>query len=367
MRIWLLRRRYAQAGGAERFTQRLATVLNQSGYQICIATESWPEAKDDSYQIEKIPSKSSASYARICSQHAPHWNGLIFSLERTLKQNIYRAGDGIHASWLKRRSHYQSSIQRLWSSWSWKHRAILRLEKEVFRPEITKWVVANSQMVQKEILEYFNFPEERIRVIHPGVDLKIFQPYMGRDRRNELRNFYGVPEDAIVWSFVGSGFARKGLIWAIQIAAAQKQPIWLLVLGKGKRTFFEKVAKELGFDSRLRFLPNGTNSLDVYHASDAFILPTIYDPCSNACLEAAACGLPVITTESNGAAEWIYGVVLKDPSKINEASERCSIYAQPLQPMNQLTELRMRLDDQRCWSDLLQLIQEASSLSLNAT
>jgi UDP-glucose:(heptosyl)LPS alpha-1,3-glucosyltransferase len=43
----------------------------------------------------------------------------------------------------------------------------------------------------------------------------------------------------------------------------------------------------------------------VYAAADIFILPTIYDPFSNACLEALACGLPVITTRSNGFSEII--------------------------------------------------------------
>jgi UDP-glucose:(heptosyl)LPS alpha-1,3-glucosyltransferase len=37
--------------------------------------------------------------------------------------------------------------------------------------------------------------------------------------------------------------------------------------------------------------------------ADIFILPTIYDPFSNACLEALACGLPVITTRANGFSE----------------------------------------------------------------
>ena len=55
---------------------------------------------------------------------------------------------------------------------------------------------------------------------------------------------------------------------------------------------------------QLHFAAEGTALLDVYHAADAFILPTIYDPCANAALEAAACGLPVITTEANGASAW---------------------------------------------------------------
>jgi UDP-glucose:(heptosyl)LPS alpha-1,3-glucosyltransferase len=36
-----------------------------------------------------------------------------------------------------------------------------------------------------------------------------------------------------------------------------------------------------------------------------FVLPTVYDPFSNACLEALAAGLPVLTTHANGFAEII--------------------------------------------------------------
>ena len=44
-----------------------------------------------------------------------------------------------------------------------------------------------------------------------------------------------------------------------------------------------------------------------YSAADAFVLPTIYEPFSNACLEALASGLPVITTQANGASEIFTG------------------------------------------------------------
>ena len=43
----------------------------------------------------------------------------------------------------------------------------------------------------------------------------------------------------------------------------------------------------------------------LYAAADIFILPTLYDPFSNASLEALAAGLPVITTRGNGFSEVI--------------------------------------------------------------
>jgi UDP-glucose:(heptosyl)LPS alpha-1,3-glucosyltransferase len=45
----------------------------------------------------------------------------------------------------------------------------------------------------------------------------------------------------------------------------------------------------------------------VYAAADALVLPTIYEPFSNACLEALASGLPVVTTRAAGVSELLNG------------------------------------------------------------
>ena len=58
----------------------------------------------------------------------------------------------------------------------------------------------------------------------------------------------------------------------------------------------------------------------IFAAADIFILPTIYDPFSNACLEALASGLPVITTRENGFSEIIrdgvHGSVVDSASNV---------------------------------------------------
>ena len=160
VKIWLLRRRYHSAGGAERFTQRLASMLTQKGHEVWIAAEDWPASND--CRVQKISSHSPSGYSHACAKEVLLKDKVVFSLERTSRQHIYRAGDGIHASWLKRREKFQSPIQKMFSSWMPKHRKVLELEKEVFDPANTQWVVANSQLIKNEILEYFKFPEERI-------------------------------------------------------------------------------------------------------------------------------------------------------------------------------------------------------------
>lgn len=69
----------------------------------------------------------------------------------------------------------------------------------------------------------------------------------------------------------------------------------LILVGKGrlKKSFGPKIHLTGGVkEPRPYFL-----------ASDLFVLPTLYDPFSNACLKAAAYGLPVLTTDGNGFAE----------------------------------------------------------------
>jgi len=70
-----------------------------------------------------------------------------------------------------------------------------------------------------------------------------------------------------------------------------------------------------------------------YAAADAFVLPTFYDPCSLSVSEAAACGLPSVTSRFNGAAELlsegVEGFVLADPADDSELCNRLGSLMDP--------------------------------------
>jgi UDP-glucose:(heptosyl)LPS alpha-1,3-glucosyltransferase len=362
VKIWLLRRRYNPLGGAERFTNRLAQRLHTKGYEVLIAAENWPDSKEGFYKVKTISSHHAKEFSRHCFQEiaSREKNGIIFSLERTVQQHIYRAGDGVHASWLARRSKFQNIFQNLWTPFDPKHRGILELEKKVFSREGSNHVLINSNLVKQEILERFNFPQENISMICSGVNLKHFYPCTDSNQRGEFRKKLALPKDAIVWCFVGSGFERKGLRWAIQIAAKQKEKVFLVVLGKGNNNRYKRLAESEGLLDRLIFAQTGTSALEIYQACDTFILPTIYDPCSNATLEAAACGLPIITTTANGACEFVPSTALEDPSDVNKAVEQTENYARPLTLAANLNQIRSQLDEKPHWEKLIDLIQKIS-------
>jgi len=58
-------------------------------------------------------------------------------------------------------------------------------------------------------------------------------------------------------------------------------------------------------EKRVRFLGAQHDVRPFLGAADLFCLPTLYDPLPNAALEALSCGLPVVTTTTCGAAEFI--------------------------------------------------------------
>ena len=88
-------------------------------------------------------------------------------------------------------------------------------------------------------------------------------------------------------------------------------------MGNPRTRPYERLARRLGIESRVRFVGPCREVRNCYFASDFLVHPTFYDPCSLVVLEALACGLPVITTRYNGASELLNppreGYVIPNP------------------------------------------------------
>ena len=72
---------------------------------------------------------------------------------------------------------------------------------------------------------------------------------------------------------------------------------------------------------------------EVYACSDILVHPAIYEPFSNTCLEAMACGLPVVTSRINGASEIVRpgdnGNVVEDPANIPALATAIEFFLDP--------------------------------------
>jgi len=297
MKIGLVRRGFSASGGAEAYLLRFADAAVAAGHEmILFSGADWPT---DSWRHEFVRvsnGESPLDFANALQSLSPKDQcDVLFSLERVWECDVYRAGDGVHASWLERRQAFETSYKSWFRGLQSKHREILKLERVLFEGG-AKQIIANSQMVKDEIVRYYDKPAHRIHVVHNGLP----PANHNATRPNETREQCGLNEDDYAVLFVGSGWERKGLNDAIEAVNALPAPATLLVVGKGK-------GNKLTTSQHTHLLGTKTSAQlkELLATADAFILPTYYEPFSNACLEALAAGVPVITTTANGFAEII--------------------------------------------------------------
>jgi UDP-glucose:(heptosyl)LPS alpha-1,3-glucosyltransferase len=330
MKIALLRQRVMALGGAETTLGYLVRGLAAAGQIVTV------------YGTDRKPQAQAALGPNVRYVQVPVWGGktlrvlsfalnsrrllrqvrgqVVFSLERVLAPQVYRAGDGCHREWLTRRAPYLSPLVRAAQRLSPFHRVMLLMERGLFTSPGLKRVIANSQQVRDEVIRHYNVEAGRIRVIYNGLDRGRFHPLEPRAQA-ELRRGWGVPDDTEIVLFVGSSFERKGLTYLLQAFSSlrdKRSQLW--VVGKGRLAPYQSLAERLGMAERVKFWGPAPETAPFYQAATVLALPTLYDPCSNVVLEALACGLPVVTTAANGAAELLSpgenGAILPQPDDI---------------------------------------------------
>ena len=179
----------------------------------------------------------------------------------------------------------------------------------MFRHSALRAVICNSVMVRDDIAQRFGVPQDRLHVIHNGVDLDHFNPRLKQQHRTDMRSRLGIGDATPVILYVGSGFSRKGVPQLLQaLAGMQHQNAVAVVVGKDKHSRrMQALAGSRGLGGRVYFVGPQQDVRPWYGMADVLALPTLYDPFPNVVLEALACGLPVMTTPTCGAAELLQG------------------------------------------------------------
>ncbi len=339
MKVALIRKEYTLFGGAERYLDSLVKQLLTLGHEVHIFAHHWQPATGNS-QIEtgklffhRVPMikglsvLEALSFAINARRFVKRERfDVIHSFERTLYQDIYRAGDGCHKEWLVQRTKYEPLWKTVLVRVNPLHRVLLWIEKRLFDPKNTRLIIANSNRGKEEIVRHYGFPEDKIRVVYNGVDTDRFNVQNRKRHRDAVRNMLGFSPSDHVILFLGSGFERKGLSFALKMVEAFGDSCAkLVVAGRDNPRRYRKLARQLGINDRVIFLGPTKEPEKLYAAADVFLLPTMYEPFSNACLEALASGLPVVTSRINGVSEMIQdnvtGECLDSPASIDDMVE----------------------------------------------
>ncbi|HLS70114.1 MAG TPA: N-acetyl-alpha-D-glucosaminyl L-malate synthase BshA [Chitinophagaceae bacterium] len=161
-------------------------------------------------------------------------------------------------------------------------------------------ITAVSENLKLETYKFFDVHKE-IEVIHNFVDLERF-------KKNDLTDFKKqiAPKGEKIITHV-SNFRPVKRIQDVVHAFAKIQervPAKLLMVGDGPdRQLAEELCRKLGTCKHTRFLGKQEKMEDIFNISDLFILPSTYESFGLAALEAMACGVPVISTNTGGLPE----------------------------------------------------------------
>lgn len=303
-------------GGGETYCCNFARMLRREGHEVHVFAFTWDESETD-FVYHRIPWPPRrifrryffATRAQMLLRHEEF--DIVHGFGKSIYMDVFRPGGGVHRAWMKHQTRAAEGAfarfgVRLRQQFSMDQRLVLRLERLQFGPGGRHHIIAVSNLVRAEIIDNYGCEPERITVVHNGANLARYTPDIRKKFRAETRRELGFSDDHIMLLFLGHNFKRKGLhalIRALPHLKEQDAPFRVVVVGKGRRKPCDRIAEALGVSDLIQYAGATDTPERFYAAADVFCFPSYYDPCANVVLEALACGLPVVTSTTNGSGE----------------------------------------------------------------
>lgn len=176
--------------------------------------------------------------------------------------------------------------------------------------EMADAVIAVSEETRRDVLSLFDVKEERISVIHNGIDLAEYKP----SRNDAALRALGVDPDRPYILFVGRITRQKGIIHLVR-AIRHLKPGFQVVLCAGAPDTPE-IAAEMqqavasarehhGEIVWIEKMVSRPEAIALYSGASVFVCPSIYEPFGIINLEAMACGTPVVASAVGGIKEVV--------------------------------------------------------------
>ncbi len=364
-------------GGAERYLIDLCKRMAAEGHEIHVYAEHHDEENSAIHfhpvRTIRFPmSLRLLSFAMRATKEMKRGNyDVTFGVGNTLGADVLQPHGGVHRAWFWRSlGAYDHPVLRaikfLGRVLSLKQWVNGWIEDAPYKRESFQKIVAISDMVKQDMLNYYHVPEKSIAVVYNGVNTEHFHPRTRRFRE-EIRRRHRIGNEWVIL-FVSNNFRMKGLSFLIEalgrIKKAGRPPFKLLVLGRDRQDSYLRQARGRGISDEVVFVGSTEEPEKYYGASDLLVHPTFYDACSLTVLEALASGLPVITTSSNGASGIITqgreGFVIADPRKDQDLAEKILFFLD--RENNQKSSMAARhlaesYSDERNWSEMKNIFQ----------
>jgi Glycosyltransferase len=318
---------FSRYGGVEQFGYRLAEALAASGHGVDFLCARQEAEAPEGVRVLTTGRPAGPRALKMAAfafgveklRERGHYDCAI-SLGKTLHQDIMRVGGGpLPQFWRHSENAYPEGLSRLAKRVSRRLNPASTLTRWLEHRQYTSGctIVAVSHFVRDLILasEPTLGPED-VKIVYNLPDCSRFSPATPQEQ-DEARKGFGLPrrafspdgqaqaENPVVIGLATSNFALKGVGPLIRALMATDRRVCLAVAGGRDASSYTRLAQSLGLGNRVFFAGRVSDMPFFYRALDAFILPSFYDACSNAVLEALASGLPVASSRCNGSSFFL--------------------------------------------------------------
>lgn len=161
-------------------------------------------------------------------------------------------------------------------------------------------IIAISEMTKRDIISYFNIPEEKITVIYQGCD-NSFSEIVSQEKKDRIKGKYNLPDKYIL--YVGSIESRKNLLLAVKALPLLREKIHLIAIGKQTEytDVIKSYIKEHYLEGQVSFLSNiPFDELPaIYQMASIFTYPSFFEGFGIPIIEALHSGVPVIAAKGS--------------------------------------------------------------------
>jgi glycosyltransferase involved in cell wall biosynthesis len=181
-----------------------------------------------------------------------------------------------------------------------------------------------SEHTKKDLIRVFNVPENKIKVVYPGIDHGAFNPHISPEKQKQVRNRYELPGD--FYLFLSTIEPRKNLSTVIKAFENLNNNAWLVIAGRPGWKFRQdlKLIKRSKKNAKIRYIgyvaENDKPAL--IKLAQALVYPSFYEGFGFQPLEAMAIGTPVIASQITSLPEVCgQSALLVNPYSQQDVSE----------------------------------------------
>ncbi|MDJ0927403.1 MAG: glycosyltransferase family 4 protein [Gammaproteobacteria bacterium] len=204
---------------------------------------------------------------------------------------------------------------------------VVRFHREMYRRDEFRLLIANSELVSRDLQQRHGVAADKIRVVYPGYDARRFNEAHRAEQRAAMRGELEIDEHLLL-GFISSGnFPMRGADILVdclgELPADVREELRVLVVGNNKNL---DMMRRLFAARQIEPLMIGRGKIpDVqryFHAIDLLCHPARLEPFGLVIVESIGCGTPVLTSRQSGAAELLPPAGVTDAPQASAFAEK---------------------------------------------